>query len=64
MQVVFDNIEAAELLIEADACEEAAALIINATPLLSRWGFGRFLESLYKKNCVAGKKRDPGRYHS
>jgi tetratricopeptide (TPR) repeat protein len=44
---VWSEIEAFELLMEAEDYEAAAALLTGATELLHRWGFGRFLESLY-----------------
>ncbi|HEV7890078.1 MAG TPA: tetratricopeptide repeat protein [Pyrinomonadaceae bacterium] len=41
------EMEAFELLMEAEAFDAAATLLINATPLLDRWGFGQYLEGQY-----------------
>jgi tetratricopeptide (TPR) repeat protein len=45
--VVWSEMEAFELLMEAEDFEKAAELIIDVTPLLDRWNFKRFRESLY-----------------
>ena len=47
--VVWAEMEAFELLFEAQAFEDAASLLIKATHLLDRWGFGRYLESLHHR---------------
>jgi tetratricopeptide (TPR) repeat protein/CHAT domain-containing protein len=44
---VWVEMEAFELLMEAEDYEDAASLLAGATELLDRWGFGRFLESQY-----------------
>ncbi len=44
---VWGEMEAFELLMEAEDFEEAARLLISATPLLDRWGFGCFLKRQY-----------------
>jgi tetratricopeptide (TPR) repeat protein len=44
---VWSEIEALELLMEAQDYEGGASLLMGATELLHRWGFGRFLESLH-----------------
>ncbi|MBN1845121.1 MAG: CHAT domain-containing protein [Sedimentisphaerales bacterium] len=45
---VFLEMDAFELLCEAEDYEKAANLLIAATPLLDRWGYGRYLEMQYK----------------
>ncbi len=47
--IVLDEVEAAELLMEAGAWQQAASIIIKVHSLLDRWGFGRFLQSLYER---------------
>ena len=47
LSTVLEEVEAAELLMEAENFEAAAEVIINIDPLLDRWGWGRLLESLY-----------------
>jgi CHAT domain-containing protein/tetratricopeptide (TPR) repeat protein len=44
---VWSEMEAFELLMEAGDFREAAQLLVDAHPLLDRWGFGRYLESQY-----------------
>jgi tetratricopeptide (TPR) repeat protein len=44
---VWNEMEAFELLMEADDFAEAANLLLDAQPILRRWGFGRYLESQY-----------------
>ena len=44
---VWLEMEAFELLFEAEDFEDSASLLIGASQLLSRWGFGRYWESLY-----------------
>jgi tetratricopeptide (TPR) repeat protein len=56
MHIVFNEVEAAELLMESSDFEQAAILISNVTPLLDRWGFGRFRESLYGRIIPKVKK--------
>ncbi|MHC4559364.1 MAG: tetratricopeptide repeat protein [Planctomycetota bacterium] len=46
---VWLEMEAFELLFEAEDFEDAASLLTRATTLLIRWGFGRYLESLCTK---------------
>jgi tetratricopeptide (TPR) repeat protein len=46
---VWVEMEAFELLMEAEAFNFAAGLLINATPLLDRWGFGQYLEGQYRR---------------
>ena len=47
LSTVLEEVEAAELLMEAENFEAAADVIINIDPVLDRWGWGRLLESLY-----------------
>jgi len=47
LATVLEEVEAAELLMEAENFEAAADIMIDITPLLDRWGWGRLLESLY-----------------
>ncbi|MDQ1355118.1 MAG: hypothetical protein QG657_5428, partial [Acidobacteriota bacterium] len=49
LSTVLEEVEAAELLMEAENFEAAAQVIINIDPLLNRWGWGRLLESLYEQ---------------
>ena len=46
---VWSEMQAFELLREAGEHEKAANLLMNITPLLDRWGFGRLLESRYRQ---------------
>ncbi|MCP4613105.1 MAG: tetratricopeptide repeat protein [Planctomycetes bacterium] len=46
---VWLEMEAFELLFEAEDFEDAASLLIEVTPLLNRWGLGRYCESLCTK---------------
>lgn len=46
---VWIEMEAFEILFEAQDFEDAASILIRADPLLDRWGFGRYLESLYER---------------
>ena len=46
---VWSEMEAFELLMEAEEFERAANLLLNADPLLARWGLGRYLESQYRR---------------
>ncbi|MEK9138765.1 MAG: tetratricopeptide repeat protein, partial [Bacteroidota bacterium] len=46
---VWEQIEAFELLWDAQEFEDAASILINANPYLDRWGFGRYLEGLYRR---------------
>ena len=46
---IWSEMEAFELLMEAGDYEDATSLLVGATDLLDRWGFGRFLESLYSR---------------
>ena len=55
--VVWNEMEAFELLLEAEDFEAAANLLMNADPLLDRWGFGRYLESQYRR--LLGKVARP-----
>ena len=50
---VWSEMEALELLMEAEDFEEAARLLANAHPLLARWGYGRFVEEQYRR--LSGK---------
>jgi len=43
------EMEAFELLMEAEAFDDAARLLLNATQLLDRWGFGQYLEGQYRR---------------
>ena len=54
---VWNEMEAFELLLEAENFEAAADLLMNAHPLLDRWGFGRFLENQYRR--LLGKVARP-----
>ncbi len=46
---IWTEMEAFELLVEAAEYESAASLLIDAGPLLDRWGWGRFLEGQYRR---------------
>ena len=46
---VWGEMEAFELLMEAEDFEEAASLLLGAHTLLDRWGFGRYLENQYSR---------------
>jgi len=46
LNIVMEEIEAAELFMEAGEYEPAADIIIDITELLDRWGLGRLAESL------------------
>ncbi len=48
-EAVWHEMEAFELLLEAEDFEAAANLVMNADPLLDRWGFGHYLESRYRR---------------
>ncbi len=43
------EMEAFELLMEAEAFDAAGRLLIDATELLDRWGFGQYLEGQYRR---------------
>lgn len=47
--VVWAEMEAFELLIEAVEFDQAADLLIDVTITLQRWGFGKYLESQYRR---------------
>lgn len=47
--IVVIEMEAFELLMEAEDFENAAVLIVNAHPLLNRWGYGNFVETQYRR---------------
>ncbi|MGE5341325.1 MAG: tetratricopeptide repeat protein [Candidatus Omnitrophota bacterium] len=49
LSMVLEEVEAAELLMEAGDFEFAAAIVIGIHLLLERWGWGRLLESLYER---------------
>jgi tetratricopeptide (TPR) repeat protein/CHAT domain-containing protein len=55
--IVMEEIEAAELLMEAGEFEPAASIIIDITPLLDRWGLGRLREALYER-IIPGVKKE------
>jgi tetratricopeptide (TPR) repeat protein/CHAT domain-containing protein len=44
---VWGQVEAFELLMAAEEADQASHLLMDASELLERWGFGRYLESLY-----------------
>ncbi|HEX8455892.1 MAG TPA: tetratricopeptide repeat protein [Pyrinomonadaceae bacterium] len=46
---VWVEMEAFELLVEAKEFNDAADLLIDATELLDRWGFGQYLEGQYHR---------------
>ncbi|MCK6623274.1 MAG: tetratricopeptide repeat protein [Calditrichaceae bacterium] len=46
---LWSEMEAFELRMEAGDWEDAANLLMNAGPLLDRWGWGRYLESQYNR---------------
>jgi tetratricopeptide (TPR) repeat protein len=46
---VWLEMEAFELLMEAEAFDAASRPLINATTLLDRWGFGQYLEGQYRR---------------
>ena len=46
---IWAEMEAFELLMEAGDYEEASGLLSDATPILDRWGFGRYLEGQYHR---------------
>jgi tetratricopeptide (TPR) repeat protein len=50
---VWSEMEAFELLMEAEDFEEALRLLASAHPLLARWGYGRFVEVQYRR--LSGK---------
>ncbi|MDZ7341852.1 MAG: CHAT domain-containing protein, partial [candidate division KSB1 bacterium] len=47
--VVWSEMEAFELLFEANEYEDASNLLMELDPHLDRWGFGRYLESQYRR---------------
>lgn len=47
--VVWKEIEAFELLMEAEDFENATKLLLNAHKLLVRWGFSRFVKEQYQR---------------
>jgi len=49
LSIVLNEIEGAELLIEAEAYEPAADIILKVTELLSNWGMNRMTETLSQK---------------
>jgi tetratricopeptide (TPR) repeat protein len=49
---VWSEVEALELLMEAEDYEDAASLLMGATELLLRWGSGALLESLHGRVMV------------
>ncbi len=55
--IVMEEIEAAELLMEAGEFQPAANIIIDVTELLDRWGLGRLRESLYER-LIPGVKKE------
>ena len=52
------EMEAFELLMEAQDFADAADLLGNAHPILGRWGYGRYLESQYRR--LLDKLDQPG----
>ncbi|MGD2087531.1 MAG: tetratricopeptide repeat protein [Candidatus Aminicenantes bacterium] len=54
--IVMEEIETAELLMEAGEFEPAADIIIDVTELLIRWGLGRLAESLNQQLISRVKK--------
>ena len=46
---VWSEMEAFELLMDAEDFRDAATLLADAHPLLDRWGFGRHVESQYPR---------------
>jgi tetratricopeptide (TPR) repeat protein len=46
---VWSEMEAFEILMEAEDFEDAANILFNADPILDRWGFGRYLENQYHR---------------
>jgi tetratricopeptide (TPR) repeat protein/CHAT domain-containing protein len=56
LNIVMEEIEAAELLMEAGEFEPAAVIIVEVTELLDRWGLGRLRESLYERIIPEVKK--------
>jgi tetratricopeptide (TPR) repeat protein len=46
---IWIEMEAFELLMEAEDYNDAADLLIDATRLLVRWGFGQYLEDKYRR---------------
>lgn len=59
------EMEAFELLMEAEEYAAAANLLGNDTPLLDRWGFGRDLESRYRRllDKVSGWEKAMALHH-
>jgi tetratricopeptide (TPR) repeat protein len=47
--MVWIEMEAFELLIEAEDSSDAAQILVGAHELLDRWGFGRYVESQYAR---------------
>jgi tetratricopeptide (TPR) repeat protein len=46
---IWIEMEAFELLMEAEDFNGAAKLLMGTTPLLARWGFGQYLEGQYRR---------------
>ncbi len=57
-EALWREMEAFELLMEAEDFADAASLLVGADPLLDRWGFGIYVESLYNRllNKVSGRE--------
>ena len=47
--MIWSEMEAVELLMEAEDFSNATRVLANATLLLNRWGFNRYLESQYNR---------------
>ncbi|HWN09026.1 MAG TPA: tetratricopeptide repeat protein [Pyrinomonadaceae bacterium] len=47
--MVWNEMEAFELLVEAQEFNDAASVLMDATPHLDRWGFGRYLEAQHRR---------------
>lgn len=60
IEIVRYETEAFELLFEAEDFEKAASLLLNSSELLSRWGYDRYLESLYHRTMLKVNKKNTG----
>jgi tetratricopeptide (TPR) repeat protein len=59
--IVWNEMEAFELLIEAEDYRDASVLLNNVFELLNRWGFGRYLESQYVRVLDRVERADAAR---
>ncbi|MGH9752611.1 MAG: tetratricopeptide repeat protein, partial [Blastocatellia bacterium] len=59
--MVWSEMEAFELLMEAEDYRDAARLLLGAHVLLDRWGFGRYVESQYARVLDQVERDDAAR---